>query len=100
MYDHDIVTDPLAMLPMEAGRGNASHFDWKQRSKEIEDQVKKRGLRPVDFGINPKIHDSDRSRDFSWKGYAKMICTRLQATMDPSLPETCGCPPLDWKGWR
>lgn len=99
----DTVSDPLAATPMDAGRGPkriASHFDWKQRAKEIEDQVKKRGLRPSDFGINTKLTSADRSNDFSWKGYAKMICTRLQATMDPALPETCGCPPLSWKGWR
>ena len=91
------VTDHLAPKPMDAGRG-PSLFDWKQRAKEIEDQVKKRGLNPNDFGIMPK--NSKISNDFSWKGYARMICTRLQATMDPGLPETCGCPPMDWKGWR
>jgi hypothetical protein len=95
--DAGMITDPLAATPMDAGRQKASHFDWKQRAKEIEDQVKKRGLRPEDFGItgiqNP-------SKEFSWKGYARMICTRLQATMDPALPVTCGCPPMDWKGWR
>lgn len=91
------VTDRMAPKPSDAGRG-PSRFDWKQRSKEIEDQVKKRGLNPADYGIMPK--GSKVSEEFSWKGYAKMMCTRLQATMDPSLPETCGCPPLDWKGWR
>lgn len=91
------VTDRMAPKPSDAGRG-PSHFDWKQRAKEIEDQVKKRGLNPADYGIMPK--GSNVSNEFSWKGYAKMICTRLQATMDPALPETCGCPPLDWKGWR
>jgi hypothetical protein len=95
--DAGMITDPLAATPMDAGRQKASHFDWKQRAKEIEDQVKKRGLRPEDFGItgiqNP-------SKEFSWKGYTQMICTRLQATMDPALPVTCGCPPMDWKGWR
>jgi hypothetical protein len=91
------VTDKLAPKPEDAGRG-PSHFDWKQRAKEIEGQVKKRGLKQTDFGIMPD--NTKVSRDFSWKGYARMICTRLQATMDPSLPETCGCPPLDWSGWR
>jgi hypothetical protein len=91
------ITDRMAPTPTDAGRG-PSHFDWKQRAKEIEDQVKKRGLNPADYGIMPK--GSNVSNEFSWKGYAKMMCTRLQATMDPSLPETCGCPPLDWKGWR
>lgn len=91
------VTDRLAPTPLDAGRG-PSHFDWKQRAKEIEDQVRKRGLKSSDFGIMPD--NSKVSNEFSWKGYAKMICTRLQATMDPGLPETCGCPPMDWKGWR
>jgi hypothetical protein len=91
------ITDRLAPTPQDAGRG-PSHFDWRQRSKEIERQVKNRGLNPNDFGIMPE--ETKVSNDFSWKGYARMICTRLQATMDPSLPETCGCPPLDWPGWR
>ena len=91
------VTDRLAPKPDDAGRG-PSHFDWKTRSKEIEGQVKKRGLNPNDFGIMPNT--TKTSNEFSWKGYARMICTRLQATMDPSLPETCGCPPMDWPGWR
>lgn len=93
------VTDRLASMPQDAGRGTApAHFDWKERARQIEDQVRKRGLRPEDFGIMPQKQKV--SKDFSWKGYAKMICTRLQATMDPALPETCGCPPMDWKGWR
>ena len=92
-----LITDQLAPKPMDAGRG-PSHFDWKQRAKEIEDQVKRRRLKQSDFGI--LAPDAQVSNDFSWKGYARMICTRLQATMDPSLPETCGCPPMDWKGWR
>jgi hypothetical protein len=91
------VTDRLAPTPQDAGRG-PSEFNWEQRAKEIEGQVRKRGLQPSDFGImsgNTKV-----SKDFSWKGYARMICNRLQATMDPALPETCGCPPMDWAGWR
>jgi hypothetical protein len=93
------VTDRLAPLPQDAGRGTApAHFDWKERARQIEDQVRKRGLRPEDFGVMPRTQKV--SEEFSWKGYAKMICTRLQATMDPALPETCGCPPMDWKGWR
>lgn len=91
------ITDHYAMRPTEAGRGPA-HFDWKKRSKEIEQQVKLRQLNPTDYGIMPP--NAKVSTDFSWKGYANMICTRLQATMDPALPETCGCPPMDWKGWR
>jgi hypothetical protein len=92
-----LITDPYAPLPSDAGRG-PSHFDWKSRAKEIEGQVKKRGLNPADFGIMPA--KAKISNDFSWKGYARMICTRLQATMDPNLPVACGCPPMDWSGWR
>lgn len=91
------VTDRLAPTPQDAGRGPA-HFDWKQRAKEIEGQIKRRGLKPTDFGVMPD--NTKVSADFSWKGYTRMMCTRLQATMDPSLPETCGCPPMDWPGWR
>jgi hypothetical protein len=93
----DQITDRMAPTPMDAGRG-PSQFDWKERAKQIEAQVKARGLKQEDFGIMTK--DRKVSDNFSWKGYVKMICTRLQATMDPALPETCGCPPMDWKGWR
>lgn len=91
------ITDRLAPKPMDAGRG-PSHFDWKERAKQIEDQIKKRGLKGKDFGVMD--NSAKVSNEFSWKGYVRMICTRLQATMDPALPETCGCPPMDWNGWR
>ncbi len=97
IVDQGKVTDQYAQKPVEAGRGPA-HFDWKTRSKQIEEQVKKRGLKANDFGIMPE--GTKVSNEFSWKGYARMICSRLQATMDPALPETCGCPPMDWSGWR
>lgn len=97
-YDSGVVTDCMAPTPQDAGRG-PSHFDWKQRTKEIEDQVRKRRIRPEDVGMMPP--NTKVSPEFSWKGYARMICTRLQAaTMDPALAVSCGCPPMDWKGWR
>jgi hypothetical protein len=91
------ITDPMAQTPMDAGRGPA-HFDWKERAKKIEEQVKRRGLEPKDFGIMPD--NSKVSNEFSWRGYAKMMCQRLMTTTDPALPETCGCPKMDWPGWR
>jgi hypothetical protein len=91
------VTDQLAPTPGDAGRG-PSAFDWKKRASEIEHQVKQRGLNPNDFGIMPE--GTQVSNDFSWKGYTRMMCTRLQATTEDRLAETCGCPPMDWKGWR
>jgi hypothetical protein len=82
---------------MDAGRG-PSHFDWEGRAKEIEAQITKRGLDPKDYGVMPK--GTKISKEFSWRGYTRMMCTRLQADIDPAMPETCGCPPLDWAGWR
>ena len=40
------------------------------------------------------------SDNFSWRGYAKMICQRLGTSYDTGLPETCGCPSVTWAGWR
>ena len=75
----------------------AAHFDWKKRATTICEQVKLRGLDPLDFGCIPK--DSLMSPAYSWRGHAKMVCGRLGTTMDPDLPVVCGCPPQAWKGW-
>ena len=74
-----------------------SRLDWEKRTKDICQQVKLRGLDPLDFGCIPD--GSRMSPAYSWRGHAKMICGRLGATMDPGLPATCGCPPANWKGW-
>lgn len=94
-----------------AGSGNSSvslttnsppsapgHFNWKDRSKEICDQVKKRGLNAYDYGClnNP----DDVGENFSYRGYARMVCARLETNYDPSIPGLCGCPPPTWPGWR
>jgi len=76
----------------------SGEFDWQKRSKEILKQVKKRGLNPVQFGALPK--DVQVSSDFSWRGYTRMICLRLNATTDPGLAFSCGCPHENWEGWR
>jgi len=76
---------------------SASRFDWKKRASSICEQIKLRGLEPEDFGCISK--DSLMSPAYSWRGHTKMVCGRLAATMDPSLPVTCGCPPPNWKGW-
>jgi len=90
-------TDPYANDPRNEGRP-VSTFDWKERSKFIETAIRKRNLNPNDFGIMPQ--GAEVSSDFNWKGYAKMICTRLGASYDTGLPEACGCPPMSWTGWR
>lgn len=78
--------------------GAPAKFDWKKKSAEICDEIRKRGLNPDDFGcMDPS---KVTSQDFSWRGQARMVCTRLLTTPDPGLPETCGCPPLNWPGWR
>jgi hypothetical protein len=76
----------------------AGNFDWKTRAKQIRDQVRMRGLDPLDFGmISP---DTVVSQEFSWRGHVQMVCNRLLTTPDPGLPEVCGCPPLSWSGWK
>lgn len=83
---------PVLPLPVTAS------FDWKERSAEICEAVRKQGLDPADFGC--LSNTSKVGSDFSWRGYTKMICTRLQTTPDTGLPEACGCPPVGWAGWR
>jgi len=86
--------DPVCNYTGTMGAGT---FDWKARCKEITDQIKKRGLDPTDYGVMPD--KAVISSAFSWKGYTKMICTRLQASSTPRMDEMCGCPPGNWKGW-
>jgi hypothetical protein len=75
-----------------------SHFDWKQRSTEICEAIRKRGYEPGDFGCLDS--EAKVGADFSYRGYAKMICNRLRTIYDTSAPEACGCPALGWEGWR
>lgn len=80
------------------GKPNSpSHLDWKARAKGICKQIKARGMDPLDFGCISE--ESKLSPAYSWRGHTKMVCGRLASTMDPTLPQTCGCPPPNWKGW-
>ena len=102
-------TDPYAMDPRAEGRSVAqerlfpinknpsSSFDWKQRVGDIIGQIQRRQMNPADFGAMPAT--TKVSDQFSWKGYAKMICTRLMAAEPNRLDEMCGCPPSTWRGW-
>jgi hypothetical protein len=73
-------------------------LDWKGRTKQICEQVRRRGLDPQDFGC---LKETDEvSENYSWRGHAKMVCSRLDSTPDPALPQTCGCPPVNWGGWN
>jgi len=73
-------------------------FNWKERAEFICSSVESRGLDPNDFAcLSP---DQVVSDDFSWRGYAKMVCGRLGTSYDTGLPEVCGCPPPSWVGWK
>lgn len=89
-------SDPYADDPRGEGR-KPGHFDWKERAKHIDDQVRRRGIPETAIGLMPR--GNQVSNEFSWKGYAQMICSRLQSSYDTGMAQACGCPPMDWKGW-
>ncbi len=96
-------TDPFAYDPRNRAYGSfaanqASGFDWKERAKTICENARKRGLNPAEFRCLPD--GAKVSADFSWRGYAKMICNRLQTDYYTGVPEACGCPPMSWPGWK
>ncbi len=77
---------------------NPGSLDWKKRSSEICSAIRKRGYEPGDFGC---LENSQAvGKGFSWRGYARMVCSRLGTLYDSSAPEACGCPPPTWPGWR
>ena len=77
---------------------DAAHFDWKKRVDDIQQNIRRSGMNPHDFGALPA--GASVGKDFSWRGHAKMICSRLATVQDPATPEQMGCPPVSWKGWR
>jgi len=81
----------------QARNSDPSGLDWKKRATSICEQVRLRGLDPLDFGCIAQ--GSMMSPAYSWRGHTKMVCGRLTATTDPDLPVVCGCPPTGWKGW-
>jgi len=77
---------------------NTAGFNWKDKCKQLYDALKRMSLDPGDFGC--LAPGTQVSPDFSWRGNAKMICTRAATHSDPGLPEQIGCPPVNWPGWR
>lgn len=75
-----------------------AHFDWKERAKDVCENIRKRGLNPAEFGCMPA--KAEVSKDFSWRGYTKMICNRLMTNYYTGTDVACGCPPADWSGWN
>jgi len=78
--------------------GPPAKFDWKERSIAICDAVEKRGYNPGDFGCIEDLKTV--GENFSWRGYSKMVCSRISTLYDTGAPEACGCPPPTWPGWR
>ena len=90
-------SDEFANTPHEACRGPAK-FDWKKRSHEICRALKARGENTDDYGCMPE--NVQVGPNFSYRGYARMICDRVGANYDTGLGSLVGCPPLDWPGWQ
>lgn len=78
--------------------GNPGKFDWKARAEAISENISRAGMNPADFGCLEK--GAAVSPGYSWRGHAKMVCSRLATNADPATPEQMGCPPVSWKGWR
>jgi hypothetical protein len=91
-------TNPSSRDTNDSSSKEPSHYDWKAKSSQICEAIRKRGLKPGDFGCLETA--SSVGSDYSWRGNARMVCTRLQSSYDPGLPDYCGCPPVDWAGWR
>lgn len=84
---------PASQAPTQIGK-----FDWKVRAEAITENIRKAGMNPDDFGCLAR--GAQVSKDYSWRGHAKMVCSRLATHADPGIPEQMGCPPVSWKGWR
>jgi hypothetical protein len=77
---------------------NVGGLDWKDRALNICENIRKAGLDPADYGCLKSSQDVGPS--YSWRGHARMVCTRLESNAMPGTAETMGCPPVSWKGWR
>jgi hypothetical protein len=87
----------LSRPPSEAST-KIGKFDWKARVDAITENIRRAGMNPGDFGCMER--GAQVSQDYSWRGHAKMVCSRLATNADPAIPEQMGCPPVSWKGWR
>lgn len=89
--------------PSSSGLGSASAsggFDWKGRAEKIFDNVKRAGMNPYDYGMDEDVYANAINTDFSWRGYTKMVCSRLSTNAEQGMAEKMGCPPASWIGWR
>jgi hypothetical protein len=93
-----VLGDGQLGIPKNTAATAPSTLDWKERSQQICTAIAKRGYTPGDFGCFSA--DTPTQKNFSYRGYAKMVCSRLETLYDTSAPEACGCPPPTWAGWR
>jgi len=97
MGGYDLIPQTRNLSGYNKSAPDEPGFDWKERARVVGQRIIMRGLDPKDFGV---IDDTaEVSGTFSWRGYTKMICSRLMTTTDPGLPEYCGCPPYNWNSW-
>jgi hypothetical protein len=98
----DSVSTPSISLHSSDGFSDASEktagFNWKDKCTQLYTALQQMSLDPGDFGC--LAPGTQVSPDYSWRGNAKMICTRAATHSDPGLPEQIGCPPVSWPGWR
>jgi hypothetical protein len=90
--------DPANPRPPSRGGGNAGHFDWESKTKQICEAIRKRGLKPGDYACLPP--GAKVSKDYLWRGHAKMVCSRLDTAPEPNVAPLVGCPPNGWPGWE
>jgi len=88
-----------ASAPSGGSEGSGG-FDWKGRAEKIFDNVKRAGMNPYDYGMDENVYANAINTDFSWRGYTKMVCSRLGTNAEQGMAEKMGCPPASWIGWR
>lgn len=98
--DSDGYSRPFGLGQGQGQGGSAGGFNWKARAENIYDNVKRAGMEPNDYGIDPEVYENTQQSDFSWRGYTKMVCSRLATNAEAGIAEKMGCPPASWKGWR
>lgn len=71
-------------------------YDWRTKVFDITNAIRRRGMNVKDLGGFTVDELGNVSKDFSWKGYAQMICKRLGTVDEYGSDVACGCPPDTW----
>jgi hypothetical protein len=94
-YDHAL---PGLSINRTLPTAKSGSFNWKGRYGEIVKSMRAREMDPLKFGAMPE--GTEVSKEFSWRGQVRMMCSRLAANTDPGFPIYVGCPPDNWGGWK